>query len=57
MDGKKWSIANTLVGLVGGICGVIGIITSIKSEAYNQEMQYKELEERYGLTRVEEEAE
>lgn len=52
MDGKKWSIANTVLGVIGGLCGVIGIFTAIKSESYEQDMQYKELETRYGLTPV-----
>lgn len=51
-NGKKWKIADIAVGLIGGICGVIGIITSLKSASYDEEQQYAALEERYGLTPV-----
>lgn len=52
MDGKKWSNVNTVLGIVGGLCGLISIFTGIKAELYEQEQQYKDLEDRYGLTPV-----
>lgn len=55
MNGKKWSVANTIVEVIVGVAGLIGIVTSIKSSKYEQEQLYSGLEERYGLTRVDEE--
>ena len=57
MDGKKWHIVDTVVGIAGGILGIVGIITGIKSANYEEEAMYKELEDRYGLTPKTEETE
>lgn len=50
MKGKNWATVDAVLGLIGGICGVLGIVTSIKSAKYNEEQMYLGLEERYGLT-------
>lgn len=57
MDGRKWKIADVCLGVIGGICGVVGILTGIKSSAYDEQKQYEELEARYGLTPVNEKEE
>ena len=59
MNGKKWSTLNTILGVIGGICGLFGIFTSIKASDYDQQKEFKMFEERYGLTPIstEEEAE
>ena len=53
MSGKTWSIIDIVVGLVGGLCGLIGIVSGIKASNYNEEQQFKDLEKRYGLTPIE----
>lgn len=53
MSGKTWSIIDIVVGLVGGICGLVGIVSGIKASNYNEEQQFKDLEKRYGLTPIE----
>ena len=50
--GRKWFIVDTIVGILSGIFGIIGIVTGIKSSNYKEEQQYKDLEERYGLTPI-----
>lgn len=53
MSGKTWWIIDVIVGLIGGLCGLIGIVSGVKSSNYNEEQTMKELEKRYGLTPVE----
>ncbi len=57
MDGKKWSIVNTIVSAASFALGLVGIVTGIKSAEYEEEKQFKEIEERYGLTPFEKETE
>ena len=52
MSGKTWKIVDIAVGLVGGACGLIGIISGLKAANYDEEQQFKDLEERYGLTPI-----
>lgn len=52
MDGKKWSTVNTILGVVGGLCGLVSIFTGIKAGVYEEEQKYAELEKRYGLSAV-----
>ena len=52
MSGKTWNIIDIAVGAIGGICGLIGIVSGIKAANYNEEQQFKDLEKRYGLTPV-----
>ena len=49
MNGKNWKILDVVLGLVGGICGVVGIITSIKASEYDEQSLYEDLEKKYGL--------
>lgn len=49
MSGKTWKIVDIVAGLVGGACGLVGIISSLKSAEYDQQQNYADLEERYGL--------
>lgn len=53
MKGKNWSIFGTIMGLIGGICGVAELVANIKSKDYDENQMYIGLEERYGLTPVE----
>lgn len=57
MSGKRWSVLNTILSVIGGLCALFGIYTSFKASDYDQEQEFKALEERYGLTPIEEEAE
>ena len=52
-SGKNWSIVNGIVELAGLALGIFGIFTGMKAASYNEEQQYKALEDRYGLTPVE----
>ena len=52
MTGKTWKGLDIVLGLVGGICGVLGIVTGIKASSYDEEQQFKDFEERYGLTPI-----
>lgn len=47
--GKRWSIANTIVDVLIGACSLISIVTSMKAKKYDEEQEYKKLEDRYGL--------
>ena len=49
MTGKTWKIVDIVVGLVGGACGLIGIISGLKSADYDEQKMYEDLEERYDL--------
>lgn len=49
MSGRNWKIIDVVVGLVGGLCGLIGIISGIKSANYDEQQMFKDLEERYDL--------
>lgn len=53
MNEKRWWIADVVVGILTGLFGIFGIITGIKSSNYKEEQQFKDLEERYGLTPIE----
>lgn len=53
MSGKTWKIIDVVVGLLGGACGLIGIVSGLKSANYDEEQQFKDFEERYGLTPIE----
>jgi len=53
MSGKTWKIIDIVAGLIGGACGIIGIISGVKSAEYDQQQNYIDLEERYGLTPIE----
>lgn len=53
-NGKKWATADAIVGILGGIFGILGIVTGIKSSKYQREQQYADLETRYGLVPVNE---
>lgn len=55
MNGKRWWIADVIVGLLSGLFGILGIITGMKAANYNEQQQFKDLEERYGLTPIEKE--
>ena len=48
-NGRKWKIADVALGLVGGLCGIIGIITSIKAADYDEQSLFEDLEKKYGL--------
>ena len=50
--GAKWKIADIALGVVGGICGVIGILTSIKAADYDEQSLFEDLEKKYGLEPV-----
>ena len=52
MSGKTWKGLDIVLGLVAGIAGTLGIVTSIKAAGYDEEQQFKDFEERYGLTPV-----
>lgn len=47
--GKKWSIANTIVQVIVAAGSLISIVTSMKAAKYDEEQEYKKLEDRYGL--------
>lgn len=49
MNDKNWSRLDTVVGLISGICGIVGIFTSIRSAAYNEQEQLRKIGEYYGL--------
>lgn len=53
MSGKNWKVLDICLGLIGGICGVVGIVTGIKSSEYDEQRQYEDFEARYGLTPIE----
>lgn len=55
MNGKKWAIADVVLGVVGGLCGLFGILTGIKRAGYDEEQKYADFEERYGLSPIDEE--
>lgn len=54
---SKWKMTEIVTGIIGGFCGIVGIIASIKTTAEDDERHYEEFEKRYGLTPVENEAE
>ena len=47
--GKKWYIANIIAGISVGALSIFSIITQLKSDKYEKELEYQELEKRYGL--------
>ena len=49
MNGKKWKIADVALGIVGGLCGIIGIITGLKAADYDEQALFEDLEKKYGL--------
>lgn len=53
MSGKKWKIADIVLGVIGGACGIAAIFTGIKSSDYDEMKQFEDLEARYGLTPIE----
>ncbi len=57
MDGRRWWIADVIIGLLSGLFSILGIITGMKAASYNEEQQFKNLEKRYGLTPIETEEE
>lgn len=57
MKGRNWKIMDVALGLVGGICGVIGILTSIKAADYDEESLFEDLEKKYGLEPINSEGE
>ena len=56
-NGRRWWIADVIVGIFAGLFGLLGILTNIKASKYNEEQQFKDLEERYGLTPINKEDE
>lgn len=54
---SKWKVVEMAVGIIGGICGAVGLYAGCKSKDEDDERHYQELEKRYGLTPVENEAE
>lgn len=57
MSGKTWKVIDIVVGLLGGACGLVGIVSGLKSADYDEEQQFKDFEERYGLTPTQKETE
>lgn len=49
MSGRNWKILDIVLGLIGGICGVLGIISGIKASDYDEQKMFEDLEERYEL--------
>lgn len=47
--GKKWWIANIITGISVSALSIFSIITQLKSDKYEKELEYQELEQRYGL--------
>lgn len=50
MNGKNANKIDAVVQVIAGVFSILGIFTSIKASGYQQEQQYKDLEDRYGLT-------
>lgn len=53
-NGKRWAIVDMIVGIISGLLGIFGIFTGIKAATYNAEKEDERLEQKYGLTPVEE---
>ena len=49
MSGRNWKILDIVLGLIGCICGVLGIISGIKASDYDEQKMFEDLEERYEL--------
>lgn len=46
---KKWQTIDTVVSVISGGLALFGIYTGLKRLTEDEETQYKNLEERYGL--------
>lgn len=57
MRHSKWYWADLVVGTIGTICGLIGIVTGLKSGAEQEAEMDARLEQKYGLTPVQTEEE
>lgn len=57
MKKKKvdWYLLDCIIGIISGILSVFGIFTGLKSMKEQEEMEDLRLEEKYGLTPIEEE--
>ena len=52
---SKIKLVDTIIGVIGGIAGLIGIFTGIKCAADEEAELDARLEKKYGLTPVQEE--
>ena len=57
MSSQKWKVVDTVLAVVGGLCGLAGLLTGFKSSEYEQDELYKDLEKKYGLSPIDEEDE
>lgn len=49
MSSKKWKAIDVTLGLIGGLCGIIGLFTGFKSADYDEQVLFEDLEKKYGL--------
>lgn len=54
-NGKKWMTASGILGMLGFALAIISPIIDAKAAPYEEEENYKKLEERYGLTPIKKE--
>lgn len=57
MSSKKWKMIDVTLGLIGGICGIVGLFTGFKSADYEEEVLFEDLEKKYGLEPIGKEGE
>ena len=50
-----WYLVDSIIGIISGILSVLGIVTGIKSMKEQEEAADLRLEQKYGLTPIEEE--